>query len=112
MTSLTVSPADSSVNGFGAIIPVQYKAYGTFVHPTETLDLSQDVEWTSSVPQVATVANGAAGGLVTPAGVACGTTIITATASKHLVGGGGGSDSIMAANATFNVIDQNITGCH
>jgi hypothetical protein len=112
MTSLSITPSDSTVTGFGAIIPVQYKAYGTFIHPSETVDLSEQVEWTTSVPQVATVANGANGGLVTPAGVACGTTIITATAGKNLVGGNGGSGSIMTATATFNVTDPNISGCH
>ena len=111
MTSMTITPDTATVNGFGAIIPVQYKAYGTFIHPAETRDISQEVEWATDVPQVATVANGANGGLVTPAGVACGTTNITATAGRNLVGGNGGSGSVMTATATFIVKDSNIPGC-
>jgi hypothetical protein len=112
LVSMTVTPSSGEVVGFGAIIPVQFKAYGTFIHPAETLDISQQVEWTSSVPQVANVENGTNGGRVTPAGVACGGTLITATAGKDLVGGNGGSSSIMAATATFTVTDPNISGCH
>jgi hypothetical protein len=110
MTSMRITPDTATVNGLGLIVPVQYRAYGTFIHPAETVEISQQVEWSTDIPQVATVANGANGGLVTPAGSACGSTNVTATAGRNLVGNGG-SGSVMTATAVFKVTDPNITGC-
>ncbi len=108
MVSMAVSPANTTVVGIGDIIPAQYTAYGTYIHPAETRDVTSQVTWTSSIPLVATVS---ANGVVTPTGQACGVTIITATAGKDLVGQG--SDAkVIAATATFTVTDPNVDGCH
>jgi hypothetical protein len=107
MVSMSVTPSNSTVLGVGDIIPVQYVAYGTFVHPAGTRDITNEVTWSSSVPMIATVAST---GIVTPAGYACGVTTITATAGKSVIGTG--SDSgVMSATSTFTVADPNIKGC-
>jgi hypothetical protein len=107
MVSMSITPSTASVLGIGDIIPVQYTAYGTFIHPSETRNVTTEVTWTSSVLQVATVNNS---GLVTPSGIACGGTIITATAGKNLIGTGS-SQAVITAQATFTVADPSVTGC-
>jgi hypothetical protein len=50
-----------------------YKAYGTYIHPPATKDISTEVTWYANVPGVATMASGATnGGVLTTAG-GCGT---------------------------------------
>jgi hypothetical protein len=56
-------------------IPVQLTAYGSFIHPPETKNITNLVTWTSDQAIVADVSS--SGGLT--AGIACGTTNITAT---------------------------------
>jgi hypothetical protein len=101
LTSMSVSPTSSGVIGIGDTLPSQFTAYGVFTHPAETRNITTEVTWTSSVPEVAVVSSG---GVVTSAGIACGGTVITATAGNKLVGGGNtDSQSVMAATATFTV---------
>jgi phage gp45-like len=85
----------------------QYTAMGTYSHPPRTADVTTQVTWTSSSPAVGTVSST---GLVTPAGIACGTTVITATAGKNLIGPGN-SDEVVAGTSTFKVTDPNAPGC-
>jgi hypothetical protein len=109
MVSMSVTPATAGIVGLGAVLPYQYTAYGNFIHPTETRDISNQVTWTSNTPWVATVNSS---GVVTPTGGACGGTIITATAGKALVGGGNtDSQSVMTATATFTVYAVATPGC-
>lgn len=55
--------------------PVQLTAYGTFIHPPETKDITSQVTWSTDQTIVANVSS--TGGLTD--GVACGTTNISAT---------------------------------
>ncbi len=105
MTGISITPTAATVIGRGAGATVQYTAYGTFIHPAETRDVTKQVTWTSAIPDVATVQNG----LVT-SGIGCGTTIVTATANRDLVNNGS-SQGIMAATATFTVADPNDPLC-
>jgi hypothetical protein len=107
LTSMAINPPTASVGPVGAVIPVQYTAYGTFIHPPSTVDVTKQVTWTSSVADVATVSSS---GLVTPTGIACGTTNITATAAKGLIGPGS-SDVIVTATAAFTVTEPNVAAC-
>jgi len=107
LVSINLSPTSASINGLGARIPVQFTAYGNFIHPSKVVDLTKEVTWASAAPDVASV-NSA--GLVTPAGVACGNTIITATAGKGVIGPGNDNE-IVTGTATFAVTDPNVPGC-
>lgn len=105
MNGMSISPTGATIIGRGVGATVQYTAYGTFVHPSETRDITNRVSWTSAIPEVATVQNG----LVT-SGVACGVTLITATAGNDLVNNGS-SQQIITATATFTVADPNDPLC-
>lgn len=102
LVSIAVSPGSGGAGPLGAVIPVQYTAIGTYIHPPKTVDLTSQVKWTSSVADVATINSS---GLVVPTGIACGSTTITATAEA---GAGAG---IVTGKALFTVIDPNVAGC-
>lgn len=107
LVSINVTPTSTTVVGLGARIPVQYTAYGNFIHPSKVVDLTKEVTWTSAVPDVAGVDSA---GIVTPLGVACGSTIITATAGKGIIGPGN-NDEVVTGTATFTVADPKVPGC-
>lgn len=106
LVEMSINPTTATVVGRGVQGKVQFTAYGRFIHPDETRDITKQVAWTTSIPAVATVD---ANGLVT-SGVACGTTTITATASRELQGVGS-DNNIRAAIATFVVADPNDPVC-
>ena len=103
LTSMSISPSGVTFSNAVPGMTHQLTAYGVFIHPKETRDITTDVTWTSSAPDIATVDQN---GLVTTVIHACGQTVITATADSHLVGAGG-SGSIMTATA---MIDVQVTG--
>jgi hypothetical protein len=115
LQSITVSPATSTVTGYGLTPPVgaqaQYVAYGHFINPVKMVDISSQVTWSSLFTDVATVSNSpqADPGMVT-AGVSCGTTIITATAGKGVIGPGDANE-ILTGTGTFIVSAPNAPSC-
>ncbi len=102
LVSITVTPAIGFVTGIGDIIPVQYTAYGTYIHPPKTADITDQVTWTSSIVAVGTVSKT---GVVTPSGFACGITNITAATGE------GNAQVIVTGSAQFLVTDPNVPGC-
>jgi hypothetical protein len=108
LESITINPTGSTIDITGvsaatlAAFPTKFTAYGNFIHPVETVDISSQVAWTSNVP-LATVDSV---GNVRATGFGCGTAIITATAGKNLIGSGNtNSNAVVTQSATFNVID-------
>ena len=89
LQSISVSPSEVTFQGIGTGVTAQLTAYGTFIHPSETRDITNEVTWTSAIPAVVTVDSRT--GLVTNNGVGCGTTVITATADRKMVGVGSSS---------------------
>jgi uncharacterized protein YjdB len=106
LVEMSLNPTTATVIGRGVQGQVQFTAYGRFIHPDETRDISTQVTWTSSIPDVATVDSK---GLVT-SGLACGSTTITATAGRNLQGVGSDSN-IRTAIGTFVVADPNDPLC-
>lgn len=98
---MSLNPSTVTVTGLSTGAKAQFTAYGRFIHPDETRDISTEVTWTTSVPDIATVDSK---GLVTTTGLACGTTTVTATAGRDLQGVGSDSN-IRTATATFTVRD-------
>ena len=99
LTGMSISPSSTT---FGNAVPgmtTQLTAYGTFIHPAETRDITNDVTWSSSTTDIAVVDSA---GKVTVVGAACGLTLITATAKSDLVGAGG-SGSVKTATANIDV---------
>jgi len=101
--SLTVSPSQAGVTGVGVNGQVQFTALATIIDPGQTVDVTNQVAWTSSIHAVVTVNPQ---GLAT-SGAACGVSTITATLSGALVGQGG----VVTGTATFTVADPNNADC-
>ena len=106
LVEMSLNPSSVTVIGLASQGKVQFTAYGRFIHPNETRDITTQVTWTGSIPDVATVDNK---GLVTTAGLACGTTTITATAGRDLQSVGSDTN-IRTAIATFTVEDPACPG--
>jgi hypothetical protein len=116
LQSITVSPSSGGIQGTGSVLPSGpatanfYKAYGNFIHPKEMIDITSEVDWSSDVPAVATVSStsnpipGEVPGEVTATGVDCGTTVITATAGKGVIGPGT-ANAIVIGTSTYTVTD-------
>jgi len=63
---------------FGAVVPTaffDFKAYGTYIHPPATKDITNQVTWLSNNPQVVQVSNA---GVVSP-NLSCGVADISAS---------------------------------
>jgi hypothetical protein len=107
LESITVAPSTATVCPISATAPVQYTAYGTFIHPSQTVDITTEVTWTSSIPAVGIV--GLHTGVVTSADQYYGVTNITATAGKGIIGPGN-ADEIVVGQSTFTVQTPNSSG--
>jgi len=55
---------------------VNLRAYGSFIHPPVTKEITNQVTWSSNTPQMVTVD---AAGTITATGNACGNTLVSAT---------------------------------
>ncbi len=106
MVGLTITPNAAGVVGVAGGGQVQFIATGQFVHPLETLDVTNQVAWASLVTQVVTVNQQ---GLAT-SGTTCGVSTITATASEPLIGRVG-TGAVVTGTASFTVADPNVMGC-
>ena len=75
LVSIAIQPGNGT---FAAVDPTaffQYRAYGTYIHPPKTVDITSQVTWQSSTPQVAQFT---APGVVSPT-TNCGVAEIFAT---------------------------------
>ena len=77
LVSINIQPGNGT---FAAVAPSAfflYKAYGTYIHPPKTVDITNQVTWQTDNPQVAQVTSA---GIVSP-NISCGVAQIFAT--KH-----------------------------
>jgi hypothetical protein len=96
LTAITVSPQGATLIGPG--VQVQYMAVGTFIHPPETKDVTDIVNWSSNSPQIVTITNT---GLATST-AGCGTNLgIIATYYTNPSNPSAGN--VVVGNATINV---------
>jgi hypothetical protein len=97
LVSLTVSPAT-------ALYPtpqsgqVDFSAIGTYIHPPATKDITNQVTWSTDVPELLTLNYLGVAGAVAPNG-SCGVADIIATAPA----GTGGAENIVPGYATVTV---------
>jgi hypothetical protein len=114
LTSITVQPAtenfgstDTPVN-LDAGLNVQLRALGSYIHPPVTKDITGQVTWTSNTPDMVTVSST---GLATATGLACGSTLISATVTtNHSAGDVSSSGAIVTGFMTANVICFSASG--
>lgn len=81
---------------------VQLRALGSYIHPPVTHDITNQVTWASNTPDIATVNST---GLLTAAGIACGSALISATVTTNNSAGGiSSSGAIVTGYMTANVV--------
>ncbi|HEX6804219.1 MAG TPA: hypothetical protein VF133_11120 [Terriglobales bacterium] len=102
LISIEVQP---TTENFGAVDPtlgpVQLVAYGHYIHPPVTKDITSQVAWSSNTPAVAVVTST---GALSPGGVDCGNAIITATVKTNSSAGGrSSSGALITGSMTANV---------
>jgi len=80
---------------------VQLRAIGTYIHPPVTKDITSQVTWSSNTPQMITVD---ASGVITATGLACGSTLVSATVTTNKSAGNlSSSGAIVTGTMTANV---------
>lgn len=94
LDSISIEPKNVTITGAG--LDIHYTALGHYSHPPNTKDITDQVTWASSAPQIITVdAQG-----VATSGLGCGTNLeITATSSPNTPK----SDSVVVGSVTVNV---------
>jgi hypothetical protein len=81
---------------------VQLKAFGSYIHPPVTKDITNQVTWDSNTPDMVTV-NSA--GLLTATGLACGNALVSATVTTNTSTGNLTSKgALVTGNMTANVV--------
>jgi len=104
LVSIAVQPASETFLLPNPLSQVQFTAIGTYIHPPETKDITNQVAWKTDSPQLITVTTG---GLVSPTGQGCGTANLTASLDH----GTGPNNSLVMGSATVTVNDPNNTVC-
>lgn len=109
LTSIEVQP---TTENFGAadpsLGPVQLIAYGHYIHPPVTKDITNQVAWSSNTPAVAVVTST---GALSPGGTDCGNSLVTATVQTNSSAGGrGSSGALISGSMTANVTCASGTG--
>ena len=100
LTSINLIPTSVTFQGPGA--QIQFKAIGNYIHPPESRDITNTVQWSSNAPTVATVTNtGLATGVNT-----CGSGQILATVYSNPSNPSNGRVIV----ATAQVVDGNNGG--
>jgi Bacterial Ig-like domain (group 2) len=100
-TSETFGTSNTPV-GMDAGLTVQLRALGTYIHPPVTKDITSQVTWTSNDTQMVTVDSS---GVLTATGIACGSSLVSATVKTGKSSGGlSSSGAIVTASMTGNVV--------
>jgi hypothetical protein len=89
-------------------LQVQLTALGSYLHPPVTKDITSQVTWASSDPQMFTITPA---GLLTATGDVCGATLVSATLTTNHDGSGvSSSGAVVTGNMTANVVCFTGTG--
>ena len=101
LVGLTVSPQGSTITltAAGQVIGTQFTAYGTYIHPAETKDLTNVAVWSTDSPTIIAV-DPTTPGLVNTTGLGCGTNL-GVTATVHTSGDTNGN--VVVGSSTMNV---------
>jgi hypothetical protein len=108
LVSISVSPGSETVGasnipvGADAGFSVQLTALGSYLHPPVTKDITDQVTWASSTPEMFTVSST---GLLTATGAACGSTLISATVQTNADASGlSASGAVVTGSMTASVV--------
>jgi hypothetical protein len=102
LVAVSVSPQGSTItlSQYGQQIQTQFTAYGTYIHPPETKDLTQKATWTTNSPSIISLSS-TSPGLVTTTGTGCGTNL-GVTASVY-TDNNNTSGNVVVGSAAINV---------
>ena len=100
LQSINVTPNSVTFLSPNTDITFQLKAYGTYIHPPETKDITNQVTWASQSTDLVLVTS--AGVLSSSQSGHCGVTTVTATLSNP----GGPSNNVIVGSATATVADS------
>ena len=114
LQSITIQPSVETIGqstipvSADAGIQVQLKAYGNYLHPPVTKDITDQVSWLSNTTQMFTVSST---GLLTTTGDLCGGTLISASVTTNSDGSGvSSSGAVVTGYMTANVVCFSGTG--
>jgi Bacterial Ig-like domain (group 2) len=103
----TFGDSNTQVN-LDAGLTVQLRAIGSYIHPPVSKDITSQVTWTSNDTQMVTVDSA---GVLTAAGIDCGSSLVSATMKTNRSSGGlSSSGAIITASMTANVVCFTGTG--
>jgi hypothetical protein len=107
LVSIQVSPPSFTFLVATSDQTTQYHAYGTYIHPPATKDITDQVTWrVDGLADVVAVVSGTPAGTVTTEG-GCGVSDVVATAPE----GTGGSSNIVVGYGTVTVDNPDIAYC-
>ena len=108
LVSISIQPATETFGSsttpvaLDAGLSVQLRALGSYIHPPVTKDITAKVTWASNTPGMVTVDSS---GVITPTGIDCGNTLVSATVTTNSsVGNLSSSGAIVTGYMTANVV--------
>jgi hypothetical protein len=105
LESITIQPSSVTFLSPFTTLTFQLKAYGAFIHPPETKDITDQVTWTSSAPALSVVSN--TGVVAVSGNGSCGANVVTATAPATP----GNPNGLITSTASVTVDDINVSVC-
>jgi hypothetical protein len=100
LTGITIQPTSATFGAVDPALTVQLKAFGTYIHPPKTVDITSQVTWQSDAAQVAQVTGA---GVVSP-DTDCGTAQVFAEMHDH-------DNDIVSNDASILVEGPASSGC-
>jgi hypothetical protein len=106
LVGITVTPTGSTITiAFGEVVGTQFTAYGTYIHPPATRDVTKTAVWTTDTPAIIAV-DPTTAGLINTTGSGCGKNLgITATVKTS------SSGNIVIGSATMDVTFGTNSNC-
>jgi hypothetical protein len=103
LDSISIEPQNTTITGPG--VEVHFTALGHYSHPPNTKDITDQLTWASSVPQILPVDQQG----VATSTLGCGTNLeITATSNTNTPK----ADSVVVGSVTVNVKQPNDPNCN
>ena len=105
LQSISVTPNSVIFLSPGTTITFQLKAYGSYIHPPETKDITSQVTWSAQSSDLVQLTSA---GVLSTSGLGyCGVTSVTATLSNP----GGPSNNVIVGSGTATVVNTAIPIC-
>ncbi len=111
LESITVSPPNSTITlgAIGQDLPTQFTAFGTYIHPPQTKDITTTAIWSTNTPSLIYM-DPKTPGLVHTTGNGCGTNL-GVTATVYSDPNDPPSGTVVAGSAVINVSFGNGITC-